>query len=88
MFLSLLTLNVNHFLIELSLSDLFVVFTLSILTHKFNQDATEHEELRFLPVLECLNENSLLVNDLIDTVFPNSELLSCLGSAHSHEVVS
>jgi hypothetical protein len=39
-------------------------------------------------VIECLQEDALLVFNVINSIFPNSELLACLSCAHPHNVVA
>jgi hypothetical protein len=84
----LLPLDVDHVLINLCLLYCFPVLTLSVLGHKLDKDRAEHQELRLLPVLDSLRKNALLVDYLINSVFPGSESSACLRSRNSHEVVS
>lgn len=81
-------LDVDHILVDHGLVDLSKELALAVLGHELCQARSEHEELGLLPVLDGSSEDGLLVNDLVYSIFPGAELLGCLGSCHSHEVVT
>jgi hypothetical protein len=84
----LFPLDVDGVLFDLTLMDLRKELSLPVMAHKFSQDAPEHGELRFLPMVDGLDQDALLVLSCLDILPPSPKLLVEVGRGHPHHIIA
>jgi hypothetical protein len=87
-FCILLPLNVDEILLDLLLSNLLPELSLAFLAHEFGKNSSEHGELRLLPMIQGLCEDSLHMLFVMHIFLPCSELLAHRSCATSHNVIT